>query len=182
MHYNKTVVLKDGSLCLLKNADGKDAAKVCAVFTATHAQTDYLLTYPDENTLDVEREREYLTAKTASENEVELCAILDGKVVGTAGISAVSSQQKLRHRAEFGIGIDKAYWGNGIGRALTDACIECARTAGYAQLELDVVADNAAAIALYHRAGFVEYGRNPRGFRSRLSGWQELVLMRLVLD
>ena len=29
--------------------------------------------------------------------------------------------------------------------------------------------------------GFVEYGRNPKGFRSRLTGWQEVVLMRLEL-
>ena len=36
-------------------------------------------------------------------------------------------------------------------------------------------------ISLYESLGFVEYGRNPRGFRSRLSGWQTLVLMRLEL-
>ena len=34
-------------------------------------------------------------------------------------------------------------------------------------------------IALYESVGFVEYGRNPKGFRSRLTGWQEVVLMRL---
>ncbi|MBQ7681453.1 MAG: GNAT family N-acetyltransferase, partial [Oscillibacter sp.] len=54
--------------------------------------------------------------------------------------------------------------------------------AGYAQLELAAVSENARALALYRSAGFVEYGRNPRGFRSRLTGWQELVLMRLELD
>ena len=86
------------------------------------------------------------------------------------------------HRATFGIGIDQAYWGLGIGRALTEACIECARRAGYAQLELEAVAENRNALALYKSAGFVEYGRNPKGFRSRFSGWQELVLMRLELD
>ena len=69
-----------------------------------------------------------------------------------------------------------------IGRALTEGCIECARRAGYAQLELDAVAGNRRALTLYEHAGFVEYGRNPRGFRSRLTGWQELVLMRLELD
>ena len=65
---------------------------------------------------------------------------------------------------------------------MTAACIECARKAGYHQLELDVVGENAAAIALYERLGFVEYGRNPKGFRSRHTGWQELVLMRLELS
>ena len=64
---------------------------------------------------------------------------------------------------------------------MTRACIECARRAGYEQLELDVVADNAGAIALYESEGFVEFGRNPKGFKSRTNSWQELVLMRLEL-
>ena len=77
---------------------------------------------------------------------------------------------------------EKAYWRLGIGRELTLACIECAKKAGYSQVELDVVADNSRAVSLYESVGFREYGRNPRGFRSRVSGWQELVLMRLELD
>jgi ribosomal protein S18 acetylase RimI-like enzyme len=48
-------------------------------------------------------------------------------------------------------------------------------------LELDVVASNERAIALYQDEGFVEYGRNPRGFRLRSGAYQELVLMRLEL-
>ena len=102
--------------------------------------------------------------------------------MGSAGVGCVGSKEKLRHRAEFGIGIERAYWGFGIGRALIEACIECARAARYAQLELEVVADNERALALYQSVGFVEYGRNPRGFRTRQGGWQELVLMRLELD
>ena len=77
--------------------------------------------------------------------------------------------------------MDKAYWGLGVGRAQTKACIECAKRAEYAQLELEVVAENRSAIALYESVGFVEYGRNPKGFRSRLTGWQEVVFMRLEL-
>ncbi len=88
---------------------------------------------------------------------------------------------KVAHRAEFGVSVLKAYWGMGIGRALTQACIRCAREAGYVQLELSVVADNARAIALYQHAGFVEYGRNPKGFRSRTAGFQEVISMRLEL-
>ena len=87
----------------------------------------------------------------------------------------------MQHRGSFGISVDRAWWGLGIGRALTEACIECAKAAGFSQLELDVVAANTAALRLYESVGFVEYGRNPRGFRSREKGWQELVLMRLAL-
>ena len=107
--------------------------------------------------------------------------MVDGRVVATAGVDAVGTRDKLRHRAEFGISVLRAYWGLGLGRALTEACIQCAKEAGYEQLELTVVAENERAIALYRKAGFVEFGRNPRGFRSRTSGYQEIVHMLLAL-
>lgn len=53
--------------------------------------------------------------------------------------------------------------------------------AGFLQLELEVVAENENAIKLYQKYGFVEFGRNPRGFKTREGKWQELVLMRLEL-
>ncbi|MCI9368669.1 MAG: GNAT family N-acetyltransferase, partial [Oscillospiraceae bacterium] len=53
--------------------------------------------------------------------------------------------------------------------------------AGYVQLELNVVADNVSALSIYKKAGFVEYGRNPKGFHSRLAGFQEVIYMRLEL-
>ena len=64
---------------------------------------------------------------------------------------------------------------------MTQAGIKCAKEAGYAQLELTVVAENVRAIALYQKEGFVEYGRNPKGFNSRISGYQEVVYMLLEL-
>lgn len=181
MKYDKMVRLKDGRECRLRNGTATDGQAVLDTFNRAHAETDYLMTYPDEPGFSVEQESQWLQERTDSERDIELVAELDGRIVGTAGIEAVGTQEKVRHRAEFGISIERAHWGLGIGRALTEACIECARNAGYAQLELDVVANNASAVALYRSTGFVEYGRNPLGFRSRTSGWQELVLMRLEL-
>lgn len=181
MKYNKEVPLKNGKTCLLRNGDRADGRQVFEVFNQTHAETDYLLSYPDENSFNAEQEADFLAEKTASPNEIEICAVVDGCIVGTAGIEAVGSKDKVKHRAELGIAIEKASWGFGIGRALMEACIDCARQAGYAQLELDVVAENTAALTLYKKMGFVEFGRNPKGFRSRSTGWQELVYMRLEL-
>ena len=175
-------MLRDGRQCVLRNGTAEDARAALDSFSLTHAETDYLLTYPDEGGFTLEGEAEYLQGRAESDNEVEILAVVDGSIVGSAGVGCVGSKEKLRHRAEFGIGIERAYWGLGIGRALIEACTACARTAGYAQLELEVVVDNERALALYQSAGFVEYGRNPRGFRTRQGGWQELVLMRLELD
>ena len=181
MEYCRTIKLKDGRDCCLRNGTEKDGAAALENFRLTHEQTDWLLSYPDENTMTAEKEAQFLKDKTESCDEIELLAEIEGKVAGLAGIECVGKREKLKHRASFGISIDKAYWNLGIGRALTRACIECAKKAGYIQLELDVVADNWHAIALYESEGFVEYGRNPKGFRSRVSGWQEVVLMRLEL-
>lgn len=117
-----------------------------------------------------------------SPDEIELAAIIDGKIAGIAGIGAVGRKYKVRHRADFGISVLKEYWGLGLGRILTKACIQCAREAGYQQLELNVVGENERAVSLYRSVGFQEFGRNPRGFNSRFSGYQELVYMLLELD
>ena len=140
-----------------------------------------MLTYPDENSFDSEQEAQFLKEKAISPNEIELVAIVDGKIAGTAGIESVGEKYKVKHRAEFGIGILKEYWGLGLGKALTKACIQCAIDAGYEQLELNVIAENERALSLYRSLGFIEYGRNPRGFNSKISGYQELVYMLLEL-
>lgn len=181
MKYQETITLKNGKECIIRNAVGGDGQAVLDIFNLTHEQTDFLSSYPDQTAFDAEFERTFLTEIEKSEKEVYLCAIVEGRIVGTADVFGVGAN-KVSHRGEFGIAIDRAYWGMGIGRALTKACIQCAKAAGYAQLELEVVGDNENAVALYRKMGFTEFGRNPRGFRSRFTGWQELVYMRLELE
>lgn len=181
MKYNQKFIMKNGKEAHLRNGVAADGSAVFDNFNLTHEETDFLLSYSDENSFDAKQESEFLENKTKSENEVEIVAFVDGKVAGTAGIEAVGTKYKVKHRAELGISISREYWGLGLGRALTEACIECAKEAGYSQLELEVVAENEAAVSLYKKLGFVEYGRNPKGFHSRISGYQELVYMLLEL-
>ena len=181
MEYKKRITLKNGRACILRNGTEKDGKAALDNFILTHEQTNNLLTYPDESDITVEQEAQYLKSKTESACEIEILAEVDGVVASLAGIDQVGSKYKVHHRADFGISVDQAYWGLGIGRALLEACIECARKAGYVQIELNVIADNSRAIDMYEKVGFVEFGRNPRGFKSRMSGYQELVYMRLEL-
>lgn len=181
MKYHQVIRLKNGIECCLRNGMACDGQAVFDHFNLTHSETDYLLSYPDENSFDVIQESQFLKEKSESETEIEIVAIVNNIIVGTAGIEAIGSKYKVRHRAEFGISIAKKFWGLGIGQALTTACIECAKAAGYIQLELNVVADNERAISMYKKAGFIEYGRNPKGFNSRIAGFQEIIYMRLEL-
>ena len=100
---------------------------------------------------------------------------------GEALLGAATVSRRFQRLVLDYLAVEPASRGMGLGKALAEACIRCAGDAGYEQLELQVAAENARALSLYRRLGFVEFGRNPRGFKSRMSGYQELVYMRLEL-
>ena len=105
MRYNKTIMLSNGVECCLRNGTESDGQLVLDNFNLTHSETDYLLTYPDENSFNAEQESQFLKEKAESEREIELIAIVDGVITGTAGIEAIGTKYKVRHRAEFGISV-----------------------------------------------------------------------------
>ena len=109
MNYHKTITLKDGRTCVLRNGTAEDGQALLDIFNLTHAQTDFLLTYPEESTHTAQQEADYLKQKAESADEIEILADLDGTVIGTAGIGFVARKEKTRHRAEFGISVDRAY-------------------------------------------------------------------------
>ena len=46
MQYQKSICLKDGRTCILRNGTEADARDVLDNFIRNHGQTDYLTTYP----------------------------------------------------------------------------------------------------------------------------------------
>lgn len=69
----------------------------------------------------------------------------------------------------------------GLGGRLVAAGAVVAASRGASRLFLEVAADNAAALALYARAGFVEAGRRP-GYYARSGGQrQDALLLALNL-
>ena len=60
MQYCKQITLKSGALCTLRTGVAEDGAAVLAVFNRTHAQTENLLSYPDENPFTPEDEGAFL--------------------------------------------------------------------------------------------------------------------------
>lgn len=181
MEYHNSVILNSGQKCIIRSAKYADGPEVLDLFMRSLSESDYLLSYPEECGLDAKQESEFLQARADSADEVMLLALIDHTVAAMASISPVGKKEKVKHRAGFGVAVSKEYWGLGIGKALTSACVECAEKAGYKQIELEAVADNSRAAELYRHMGFLEYGRNPMGFISKHSGVQELVYMRLVL-
>ncbi|WP_162914765.1 GNAT family N-acetyltransferase [Desertibaculum subflavum] len=87
-----------------------------------------------------------------------------GQLVGCAGF-AVQTLAHLRHKGVmWGVYLRPGLRGRGIGAALVGRVIRHARQQ-VAVLQAAVAVDNIAAAALYRRAGFKSYGREPRALR-----------------
>lgn len=87
-----------------------------------------------------------------------LVAAYDGRVVGTLGLH-VELAPRRRHCASVGMGVHDDFQGRGVGSALLAAAIDLADNwLGLERIELTVYTDNAAAIHLYEKFGFVVEG------------------------
>lgn len=90
-------------------------------------------------------------------NQVSILAVLDGEVVGTAGLTRFSGRRS--HAGTLGMGVDDERTGQGIGAALLGALLEVADDWwGLRRVELTVYSDNAPAVRLYERLGFEREG------------------------
>ncbi|CAE6837267.1 GNAT family N-acetyltransferase [Paraburkholderia haematera] len=99
------------------------------------------------------------------ESGVSVCATIGGRVVGHAGLEV--QRPSRAHCAYLGMAVHDAYHGRGVGMALLQGLTDCADASlGLRRIELTVFADNAPAIALYRKFGFVEEGRS-RGYAMR---------------
>lgn len=88
---------------------------------------------------------------------VHLVAVAGDDVVGWCDLRPKAAPA-LRHSAVLGMGIVAAYRRQGIGSRMLAATLELAWAKGTRRAELMVRSDNAPAIALYRRFGFVEEG------------------------
>jgi L-phenylalanine/L-methionine N-acetyltransferase len=100
--------------------------------------------------------------------DLSLCAVVQGEVVGNAGLHPIGPALRRRHAMHLGIAVAKTYQGRGVGSALMAALCDYADDwAQVLRLELTVYTDNAVAIGLYKKFGFVIEGTlRGYGFRN----------------
>lgn len=167
IYKEKTITLKNGQTCLLRSPTAKDAEDMLLYLRQTSGETDFMARYADEFSMTVEEECQILSDICADPARIMIAAFIDGRLVANAGFSQCAHYERAAHRLEFGMSIIAAFWGLGIGSALLTELIGAAKTAGFEQLELEVVAENTRAIALYEKFGFVRFGTRPDTFKYR---------------
>ena len=102
--------------------------------------------------------------------------VLEGeKVVGWADIIPMS-HPTMKHVGGLGMGVVANYRNQGIGGKLLTSVMQHAWDSGLKRLELEVFADNQAAIHLYEKHGYVQEG--VKRYARLIDGtYQDIVVM-----
>ena len=168
---------KSGNTILLRNAEETDAEELIRYLKTTSAETPFLVREPEEITLTVEQEREFLRGKKESERELMLIAIANGKHIGNCSVMQLGTNRRYAHRCQIGIALYQEFCSRGIGRNMMEATLQKAKEAGYEQAELEVIAGNERAISLYKQLGFQEYGILPDNVKYKDGSYADTVWM-----
>lgn len=143
----------------IEKARPEDAAALIEYLRVVGGESDNLTFGAEGLPATVEEETAFLEKSAADTRSVILLAKEDGEIIGDGHIEAFS--RRLSHRAGLGITVRKAAWGRGVGTAIMERLIAHAREQGIEIIELQVRSDNARAIRLYEKFGFVKIGHYP---------------------
>lgn len=138
----------------IRRREPEDYPSFCRLFQQPRVIHGTLqMPYPSE---DMWRQR---LQSGASDDHYQLVAVVDGEVVGCAGLHP-EQRPRRRHAASIGMAVHDGWQGQGVGRALMCALLDVADNwLQLRRVELTVFADNAHAIALYESVGFLKEGR-----------------------
>ncbi len=104
-------------------------------------------------------------------------AVIDGRVVGWAAVSAVSSRPVYCGVVEHSVYVEADPRGRGIGHLLLEALIASTDAAGIWTLQSSIFADNHASLALHAGRGFRTVGVRERIARDADGIWRDTVLV-----
>ena len=108
-----------------------------------------------------------------------LGAFARGELLGVAGYWPQEGE-KERHKATlWGMYVRSAARGAGLGERLIEAIVEHVASR-VEQLQLGVAAGNAAALRLYIKAGFSEYGREMKALKQDGRYVDEILMVRFL--
>ena len=101
------------------------------------------------------------------------------ELLGVAGYWRREGAKESHKAGLWGMYVRKAARGSGLGQRLIEAVTDHAK--GHVELlQLSVASDNEAAIQLYHKAGFSEYGREIRALKDGNRYFDEILMVRFL--
>ena len=162
----KQIRLKNGIEVTLKCPQERDCPELVYFMRTVHSETEFMpRTLSEIDGITVEQQNETIAAINDSACSVMIAAFFDEEIIGYCVVDVISDKSKFAHRAGLVISVKKMFWNMGLGTALLNAATEFAFSAGFEQVEADVVSRNALGISMFKHNGFITAGMLPRAQR-----------------
>lgn len=169
--------MSEGQELIIREALPDDASTLLAYLHQVAKESDYLLVTPEDYAPETDIQAMVLADIYDSPNNVVLLALLGTELVGMLRLGAEKAPQ-VRHVAELGISVKKAYWNHQIGSALLSDGLDWAQeTRILHKVTLDVQVRNLRAVHLYEKYGFIKEGRLEKAFFDPKAGYLDLWTM-----
>jgi RimJ/RimL family protein N-acetyltransferase len=149
---------EDTSRPVLRIAEPDDAVALMKLKQRLDEETSFMLLEPDERDTSIQALARHLEEVGQSENSVVIVADRHGDLAGYVELVG-GTFRRNRPTTHVIIGVLAEASGKGVGTGLLEEAKRWAAARGLHRIELNVMAHNHRAIALYERVGFVHEGR-----------------------
>jgi RimJ/RimL family protein N-acetyltransferase len=167
-------IAADGRPWVLRHARPDDAEPLARLYAAVRAEGRWLVTAP--NAVSPPSEAFFIAELIRADESAVVVAEANGAVVGNALVMS-DRDVSSRHVGVLSVTVADGWRDVGLGTALVAAAQDWVRARGLTRLALSVFPDNARAIAVYTRAGFVREGIRRRQFRQADGTYRDELLM-----
>jgi len=167
--------LADGRKAEIAHLNEADAPAALDYIESVAGESDFLTFGPGEFGATLEQEVARIRMLADPAKGMLFKADLEGRMVALASLGR-SPRARIRHVGDFGLSVLKAFWGKGIGTALSRAVMAEGRRTGVTRMALQVRDDNVRAIRMYEKLGFKHEGRLRRAMTAHGIEYDLLVM------
>lgn len=165
---------------VFREAEIDDAEEMISYLNIVGGESDNLMHGSEGFKVPVEAVKRRIQASHDADNSIIMIVLAGEKIIARAELDGCSGA-RLHHNARFSISVRKDYWNMKIGTMLMTKIIERAGKMNLRNIELEVIAENKTAIALYHKMGFSDVGIY-RNYWFANNVYSDAIVMQKCLD